>query len=313
MRSKLGNWNFCIGKEDQFPTGMYDFGARMYDPATGRWNAPDPARQFIFESPYATLGNNPLIYVDPDGRFIHIFVGAVIGAAINVAVHVVQGRTSVRDIVAAAIIGGGAGALGAATGGASLVGTGLGAASVGGGALAGFTGAFASSTVQSLGNAIWFGDAIDGHSIAVNSLLGGVTGGLAGGVANKIFAKGTNFWSGKLPDVPDPMMPMTQSMINEAGPVQISSETSKGVQYSEDLVSAAQKEYPKLAGKIQEHHPIPKYLGGAKNQVLVPLDAAYHQKITNAFRAEWGYGLGKPSAAELKNILSKVYNRFPLP
>lgn len=81
-----------------------------------------------------------------------------------------------------------------------------------------------------------------------------------------------------------------------------------GIQYSDDLVNAAQKLYPKLAGKIQQHHPIPQYLGGARDQVLVPLDAAYHQQITNEFRKHWGYGQGIPSKAELDKIINKVYS-----
>jgi hypothetical protein len=78
------------------------------------------------------------------------------------------------------------------------------------------------------------------------------------------------------------------------------------------LVIAAQKLYPQKAGKTEWHHPIPKYLGGAKNQRLFPLDAAYHQQITNAFRAEWGYGSLKPNPQQLQKILNNVYNKFPL-
>jgi RHS repeat-associated protein len=86
-----------------------------------------------------------------------------------------------------------------------------------------------------------------------------------------------------------------------------------GMQYSDDLVRAAQQVYPKLAGKTQLHHITPKYLGGPANGPLIKLDAAYHQQITNAFRAEWGYGLGKPTAAQLETIMNKVYSQFPLP
>lgn len=79
------------------------------------------------------------------------------------------------------------------------------------------------------------------------------------------------------------------------------------------MVKAAQKLYPKKAGKIELHHPIPQYLGGAKNQTLVPLDGAYHQQITNAFRKLHPYGKPKPTEAELNIILEKVYSQFPLP
>lgn len=86
-----------------------------------------------------------------------------------------------------------------------------------------------------------------------------------------------------------------------------------GLKYSDDLVKAAQKLYPNKAGKIELHHITPKYLGGAKNGPLVPLDASYHQVITNEFRALWSYGKGVPSASELQNIMKQVYSKYPLP
>lgn len=45
----------------------YDFGARMLDPRVGRWFAKDP-KEKAFESPYVAMANNPMIYVDPDGK-----------------------------------------------------------------------------------------------------------------------------------------------------------------------------------------------------------------------------------------------------
>jgi hypothetical protein len=53
----------------------------MYDGATGRWLVPDPAAQFA--NPYLAMGNNPVVMNDPDGRFIPIIIGAVIGAYIG--------------------------------------------------------------------------------------------------------------------------------------------------------------------------------------------------------------------------------------
>jgi hypothetical protein len=74
----------------------------------------------------------------------------------------------------------------------------------------------------------------------------------------------------------------------------------------------AQQLYPKKAGKIEGHHPVPKYLGGAKNQPLKYIDGAYHQAITNAFRKLHPYGLPKPSPAQLKKIMQKVYSKLPI-
>jgi hypothetical protein len=81
----------------------------------------------------------------------------------------------------------------------------------------------------------------------------------------------------------------------------------------DDLVRQAKQQYPKLAGKIHQHHITPQYLGGAVNGPKVPLDAAYHQQITNAFRKAWPYGQDPPSPSQLREIMNKVYSEFPLP
>jgi hypothetical protein len=80
----------------------------------------------------------------------------------------------------------------------------------------------------------------------------------------------------------------------------------------DDLVSAAQKAYPGKAGTTELHHITPKYLGGAADGPLAPLDAAYHQQITNAFRESWKYGQPKPSTEQLGKIMNDVYSKFPL-
>ena len=63
------------GKESQTPdfsTGYTDFGARQYSPALRRWMTPDPlSEKYYGVSPYAFCNNNPVNFVDPDGRDIY--------------------------------------------------------------------------------------------------------------------------------------------------------------------------------------------------------------------------------------------------
>lgn len=52
----------------------YDFGARMYDARVGHFVSIDPlANKYPSISPYAFVANNPIIYVDRDGKKINIY------------------------------------------------------------------------------------------------------------------------------------------------------------------------------------------------------------------------------------------------
>jgi RHS repeat-associated protein len=48
-------------------TGLYNYNARLYDPALGRFYGTDPAGEYA--SPYLYVGNDPLGFTDPDGRW----------------------------------------------------------------------------------------------------------------------------------------------------------------------------------------------------------------------------------------------------
>jgi RHS repeat-associated protein len=349
------------GKELQDGTEMYDFGARNYDPKTGRWNAPDPASQLLDQSPYLAMGNNPVLYTDPDGRVFgwDDLGAAAIGGLYNLASNAIQGNVhsvgSAFSYFGVGLAAGVATYYGGPMAGAAVLGAGNSVVTQGfangwghinpgqvatsaafsvvtsyagaqfGSQISPYTSGLTSqiaspvlreSLSQGLNNAVvGFGlgagvSLANGSSVdaafdagARGAAEGFATGGVTGAIAGAKYAEDNHLglWSGRSTDPP---LPPAQS----AGVASIVTQ-----QHYDGLVKDAQLEYPNKAGKIELHHPTPQYLGGAKNQKLVPLDAAYHQKVTNAFRAEWGYGVGKPSAVQLNLIIKKVYSKYPLP
>ena len=59
------------GKELNEALGLYDYGARWYDPATARWLQIDPlADQYAAYSPYNYTMNNPIRFIDPNGMYV---------------------------------------------------------------------------------------------------------------------------------------------------------------------------------------------------------------------------------------------------
>ncbi|SNS39571.1 RHS repeat domain-containing protein, partial [Dokdonia pacifica] len=61
------------GKENnpEFGLDWYDFGARLYQPETGRWFTTDAfAEMYYDQSSYNYVLNNPIYYFDPDGNVV---------------------------------------------------------------------------------------------------------------------------------------------------------------------------------------------------------------------------------------------------
>lgn len=75
---------------------LINMNGRMYDPATGRMLSPDNNVPLPWNTQgynrYGYANNNPLIYRDPDGEFIHLIIGALIGGIVNLVSSALHGN-----------------------------------------------------------------------------------------------------------------------------------------------------------------------------------------------------------------------------
>lgn len=110
------------GQELDPELGVYNFLARLYDPALGRFYGTDPQGQF--SSPYIYAGNQPTLLVDPSGEiaFLPVLfamgIGALIGAISGGISYGIQnqGDFETWKFLGYVAVGAGAGALGGALG-----------------------------------------------------------------------------------------------------------------------------------------------------------------------------------------------------
>ena len=74
------NYSYGFGgkrKDDEIAGNgnYYDYDARMYDPRLGRTPSGDPhASSYPWQSPYSMFANNPILYIDKDGRDFGVYV-----------------------------------------------------------------------------------------------------------------------------------------------------------------------------------------------------------------------------------------------
>ena len=218
------------GHEHLSSVGLIHMNGRLYDPALHRFLMPDNYIQDPFNTQnfnrYGYCLNNPLVYVDENGEFWHLIIGAVVGGVINwisndarldakglgyFAVGAVAGAvgagigSGVSASLAGGTFAGGFMSTSVAVSSSFINGAAIGAVS---GLGAGFVGGFGNSLVsgQNIGQALKNGinDGLTGAA------FGAITGGIAGGIDAVI--DGRNFWRGdrKILDVGLPIPQVNQ-------------------------------------------------------------------------------------------------------
>jgi RHS repeat-associated protein len=169
-------------------TGLYYQINRYREAGSEKFLSPDPLGFLAGPNLYAYANNNPLEWHDPDGRFLHILLGAGIGALLNGGFYAISTwisgeEFSWRELRIQMEIGAFVGAIGAATFGAStgfLAARGINATAnaVLSGAVSGTTTGFASGFAQSKTHGGSFSDALSaGGKSAVMGTIGGAVGG----------------------------------------------------------------------------------------------------------------------------------------
>ncbi|WP_300300644.1 RHS repeat-associated core domain-containing protein [uncultured Muribaculum sp.] len=215
LRNEHNVWGInrgYVGHEHLRYFGLIDMNARLYCPMFQRFLspdevAPDPFDPFSYNA-YVYCRNNPLSYIDRDGKFpwlVPMLIGAAIGGVWNLSVKIANGQIhSFTDGIVAFGIGAGAGALGGLAGGAAfgsfavLSASGAAVAGAGGfytGFLSGFSSGMISGAFESLWNSAYFGDPLlSWDELLMGAAISGIIGGSINGVQASI--RKMNFWTG---------------------------------------------------------------------------------------------------------------------
>jgi RHS repeat-associated protein len=113
-----GSEEFRYTGKQEDPTGLYYFGARYYDPVTGRFITRDSTFGDLSDpqslNKYSYSKNNPHKYIDPDGKNPLIVAGFIAGALVSGGIYYYQTR-DFKGAVIRGLIGGVAGAVAGAT------------------------------------------------------------------------------------------------------------------------------------------------------------------------------------------------------
>lgn len=190
---------------DAFGNNAYDFHARGYDANLGRFDGIDPVDNYML-SGYAGMNNNPISYIDPDGRN-PIMIGFMIGMFASSINHMIKGTMpkNMWDFVKPGVIGAIGGGLGSLAPIGVLPGMAYGAGS---GAVTGGLSA-----------------ALNGGNIGRGALYGAIGGAALGGISGGIEANrlGANIWTGTKistspftePSISSEALPATDEYLDE--------------------------------------------------------------------------------------------------
>jgi len=217
---------------------IINMNGRLYDPVIARFFSPD---KYVANSSftqdfnrYTYCRNNPLMYTDPDGEFIDLIIGTVMGFVNGLSQGAkiannkgVTGWARFGYMIAGASIGATIGqatsALGTAIGSAMSVGSAAVAGAIQGGITGLAAGATSGLAMGALGgmkgndlwNATWKGG-------VMGMAMGAVTGALMGGYES--WRNGGNFWYNKQPSLSEELAMLVKnnkeellSEIGEAG------------------------------------------------------------------------------------------------
>jgi RHS repeat-associated protein len=176
------------GQVEDEEIGLYYNWNRYYDPENGRYLTLDPVKLFGGINTYTYVFGNPLIAFDPEGEYVHIIGGAVIGGVVG---GVISWQTG-GNVWEGAIKGSITGAVTAAVGpwAAAAFGGGLGGAILGGS----LSGGVANLASQGAAIGLGYQCEFSGAELAGNIFSGGIFSGATSALLNG--GSSTVVWTG---------------------------------------------------------------------------------------------------------------------
>ncbi|MDD4402829.1 MAG: hypothetical protein PHI24_13520, partial [Desulfitobacteriaceae bacterium] len=173
------------GHEHLDAFGLINMNGRMYDPLLGRMLSPDNYVQAPDNSQnfnrYSYALNNPLVYTDPSGEWVHLVIGGIIGGIQGYMIGNQAGLTG-WELVGTTLAGAGIGSLSGGVGTSVAASSGVVAGAVVGGAISGAGMGLTTGVANGQDFGTTLGMTIGGgFQGGILGLAGGTVGGAIGG------------------------------------------------------------------------------------------------------------------------------------